>query len=119
MTLNDLYRRTLEELTVTSAGEEADASDTQVIASTYEAVYDQLASLDLVSWAESQEVPERAVLPLVWMLAFAAAKKFGKDPANWVATGSINAPTLSLGERQLRQQMARAYVSAPAQSEYY
>lgn len=117
MTLNELYRKTLEKLQVVAAGEPADPDDTQLIASKYTRVYNQLAGLNLVSWTDTGDVPDEAGEQLVMMLAYAAAREFGAngDPSE----GAIGLPTPSLAERQLRHQLAGPYVSYPAASEYF
>ncbi len=117
MTLNDLYRKTLEEMTVVAAGEPADAGDLALIASKYLSVYEQLRGLKLVTWSNTEDVPTYVVEPLAWMLSFAASQNFGKKPD--ALKGAIGLPSPSLAERMLRQQLARDYISSPAQSEYF
>lgn len=118
MTLADLFRLVLEELTVVAAGEPAHSSDVAVIANKWVAVYGQLSGLRLVSWAVTEEVPDDAVLPLISMLSFASSRDFGKDPAKY-ADGAIGLTPPMLAERQLRQRRAKPYVAAPAESEYF
>ncbi len=119
MTLNDLYRATLEKLTVVAAGEPADAGDLAVIATRYASVYNMLAGLRLVSWAADEPVPDSAALPLTSMLAFASARDFGKNSDAFALEGAIGISPPSLAERQLRQQLARAYVSQPVKTVYF
>jgi hypothetical protein len=119
MTLTDLYRKTLEKLTVTAASEDAEPSDVQLISSKYAALYDMLLTEGLVAWTVTEDVPEFAVLPLVAMLAYMSAGEFGQDPARYAAEGALGLPQLSLAERQLRRQLAKTYVSHTAQSEYF
>lgn len=118
MTLSQLYRKALEKLQVVAAGEDAEPDDVQLIASKYDSVYAMLQGLKLVSWARSGELPNEAAEPLIMMLAFASADEFGADPAEF-ATGAIGLERPALAERQLRTQMAREYVSHPAESEYF
>lgn len=118
MTLIDLYRKTLEKLQVAAAGESAAPEDTQLVADKYVSLFQMLLTLDLVSWGQTEDVPDYAVIPLVSMLAFVCATEFGKDESKFAAEGALNLPQVSLAERQLRALLARHYVSFPAASEY-
>lgn len=118
MTRTDLYAKVLERLEVTAADESADASDTALIEDKYTALYDMLLTKRLVAWAATADIPDYAVMPLTSMLAFAAATEFGEDQARF-ADGILGANPPGLAEQQLRGQLARNYVSAPAQSEYF
>lgn len=117
MTLTDLYRKTLEKLQVAAAGESAAPEDTALIASKYVTAHALLQPRGLVSWTAAEAVPDEAVEPLVAILAYASATEFGAqiDPE----IGAIGLPQPSLAERQLRALHSRAYVSYPAQSEYF
>lgn len=118
MTLIDLYRKTLEKLQVAAAGESADSEDTQLVADKYVSLFQMLATMELVAWGQTEDVPDYAVIPLVSMLAFVCAAEFGKDAGKYAPEGALNLPQVSLAERQLRMLLARHYVSYPAQSEY-
>lgn len=119
MTLTDLYRKALEKLQIAAAGEDTQPEDVQLIEDKYAAVYDMLLTKGLVSWAATADVPDFAVLPLTAMLAWSAAGEFGDDPSAYAAEGAIDLPQESLAERQLKRQLAKAYVSYPATSEYF
>jgi hypothetical protein len=118
MTLTNLYRKALERLQVAAAGESADADDTQLIADKYAALYDMLLTKRLVAWAATAAVPDYAVIPLTSMLAYASAVEFGRDP-NAFSDGIVGLAQPALAEQQLRQQLARNYVSSVATSEYF
>lgn len=118
MTLVDLYARTLERLEITEAGESAAPEDTKIIRDKYPLVYEMLLSLGLVAWGKEADVPDFAVLPLVSMLAFVSAREFGKDQAIY-ADGMLGANPPQVAERQLRQQLSRAYIPYVAESEYF
>lgn len=118
MTLTDFYRKVLEKLEVAAAGESAAPEDTALIASRYASIHSLLLANGLVSWAVDEDVPDEAVSPLIMAVAFEAADEFGDEKERY-ASGAIGLPQPSLAERQLRQLNARAYVSTPAQSEYF
>lgn len=118
-TLIDLYRKTLEKLTVVAAGESADSLDTQLVADKYVGLYQMLATMELVAWGPTEDVPDYALIPLTSMLAFVSATEFGKDANKLAAEGALNLPQVSLAERQLRMLLSRHYVSYPAVSEYF
>ncbi len=118
MTLTDLYRKALEKMQVVAAGESAAPEDTQFMATKYVALWNLLKTNGIVSWAVDEDVPDEAAQPLIEALAFLSADEFGDEKARY-AEGAIGLIPMSLAERQLRQLHASAYVSTPAQSEYF
>ncbi len=118
MTLTDLYRKALEKMEVVSAGEPAAPEDTQFMATKYVALWNLLKINGIVSWAIDEAVPDEAAQPLIEALAFLSADEFGDEKARYLE-GAIGLDRPSLAERQLRQLHAHAYVSEPAQSEYF
>jgi hypothetical protein len=119
MTLANLYQKALEKLQAVAAGEVAAAEDSQLIASKYVSVWNQLKIHGLVSWAVDEAVPDEAVEPLLSCLAFASADEFGAKAADFAAAGAIGMPQPSLAERQLRVLHARGYVATPARPSYF
>lgn len=110
MTLEDFYRQVLEHLQVVDADTPADASDTLKIAAKYSGAYEILLTKGLTAWSKTGDVPDYAVDPLCWFVGAFAAKDFGVVP-DWNEA--------ALGEKMLRETLARKYVSNPAQSEYF
>ena len=119
MTLNNLYRRTLEKLQVVAEGEAADPGDVMLIASKYASLYDMLSVKGLVSWSVEDDLPDFSVIPITSMLAYVSAAEFGIDSVALATEGALDLPQVSLAERQLRSQMSKTFVSYPAQSEYF
>lgn len=121
MTLTDLYRRTLQKLQVLAAEEPADPSDLRVVEEKYVSLHGQLTGEAICDWGVSEDIPTTVELPVIDMLACVCASDFGLTP-NYLE-GAIALPPdkggPSLAERQLRRVMARSYVSAPAQAEYF
>jgi hypothetical protein len=122
MTLQELYRKTLERLGQVAAGEDAPPEDVQLVAGRYVGLYELLNSEELVAWAVDDPLPDYVEIPLVSMLACHCAREFGivgGALAELMAEGGMSLPQMSWAERQLRRLMARAYVSQPATPEYY
>lgn len=119
MTLTDLYRKALEKLQVVAAGEPVEPADHQLVAAKYLGVYELLLGKRLVAWGVDEDIPEFASIPLVSILAYATAGEFGIDPSRFATEGALDLPVPSLGERQLRAQIVKDYVSYPAESLYF
>lgn len=126
MTLTDLKVAVLRELRIIAAGEDAPAEYVEIVGARYAALYDMLLTKGLVSWTSTAEVPEYAEMPLIAMLAYLCAGPFGINPVRKAELKLAGALDLSpaeggpsLAERQLRRQLAKNYVSYPAQSEYF
>lgn len=69
----------------------------------YDEVFDELKSLGLVTWAESAEVPDELVWPVVALTAFARVNEYAVPPGKYqrvVADAAI-------AERRIRQIQAK------------
>lgn len=121
MTLSELYTKALQRLQLLAAGEPPAAEDRQLVEDKYTALYDMLLTDGLVAWTASADIPDYAIIPLTSMLAYACAREFEVDAqmmGDLTLEGALGLPQPSLAERQLRKQLAKRYVSNPAQSEY-
>lgn len=118
MTLTDLYANVLKNMQVTAAGESPDADDLALIASKYRDLHALLLVRNLANWTVDEDVPDESVEPLTQAISFAAASSFGRSSVDF-ATGAIAAQPLSISEIQLRQNLARKYVSWPQATEYF
>lgn len=126
MTLTDLKSAVLRELRVLASGEPADADDVVLVGDKYAALYDMLLTKGLVAWTASADLPDYADIPVTWMLAYYCAPSFGVNQQRMMELRTLGALDLSpaLGgpseaERMLRIQLAKGYVSYPAQSDYF
>lgn len=122
MTPQDLYQKTLERLRVVAAGEAAQPEDIALVTARYSGVYNLLNALELVTWAESQEIPDEFEIPLVAILSAHSAQEFGVQEPRYtelLSEGGVQLPQTSWAERQLRALVAKKYVPTRAQSEYY
>jgi hypothetical protein len=121
MTRNDLFKRTLLKLMVIHAIEDADPEDVQLLSDKYDSLHGLLTNEHLSDWSLSEDIPDVVELPIIDMLACVSASDFGLQP-NYLE-GAINLPRSkggpSMAESQLRRQMAQAYVSRPARTEYF
>lgn len=115
MTLAELRIAALQEAGILASGESAPPEDDQFVATKYAALYDMLLTDGLVAWAATAAIPDYADIPLTMMLAAAIAPTFGVSGqrladlrSGWIAA-----------EIMLRKQLAKNYVSHPAQSDYY
>lgn len=122
MTLQELYRRTLERLQVAGDGEPAQPADVQIVAAKYDAVFEMLHGKGLADWDAQQDVPPDAGLALIFIMAAHCADDFNIPEPRKSALkveGYLDMPTPSLAERMLVKRLASAYISKPAQSEYF
>lgn len=122
MTLTELKAAVLREIGVIATGEEPSYDDAATVAAKYDELYEMLVDENLANWASSEDIPAFASRPVTWMVAFLCCSEFGVPPtklAEMTQKGALNLQVPSLGERILRRQMARDYVAAPAQSEYF
>jgi hypothetical protein len=122
VTPTELKLAALRELRIVALGEDAPPEYVEVATSKYAALYDMLLTEGLVAWASSADIPEYAEQPLTMMLAYLCAGPLGVGPerrAELAQLGGVGLPAPSLAERQLRRQLAKSYVSYPAQSEYF
>lgn len=122
MTLNDLYRRTLERLQVASDGEPAQPGDLRTVQQKYAEVFEMLESRGLADWDSEADIPADAGAALTMvMAAYCAEDFFVPEPrkGNLKLEGMLDIPQPSLAERILRKRVTAAYISAPVQTEYY
>jgi hypothetical protein len=122
VTPTELKLAALRELRVVALGEDAPPEYFQIATDKYVSLYDMLLTKGLVSWAATADIPEYAEQPLTIMLANLCAGPLGINEARraeLTTLGALDLPTPSIAERQLRRQLARGYVSSPAQSEYF
>lgn len=112
MTLNNLYRKVLEELREVGAEDPAEASDIQAVAARYPSLYDLLSGENVVAWGPESEIPSYAEVPVIWMLAQLCAGPFGQDPARY-------AERAQSGMQMLRRQIARKFLYTPLRTTYF
>lgn len=115
MTLAELRNAALKEAGILASGESAEPEDDQLVAGKYASLHDMLLTENLVTWAASEDVPEFAEQPLTAMLAALIAPAFG------IVGQRLADLRLGYagGERMLRRQMAKHYVSQPVKTEYF
>jgi hypothetical protein len=122
MTLNELYRMTLERMQVAADGEPAQPSDIQKVAQRYLVVFELLNAKELADWDAQEDIPSDAgfAVSLV-MAAYCAEDFFVPEPrkSGLKAEGYLDLPQPSLAERMLNRRNAARYLSQPAQSEYF
>lgn len=122
MTLNELYRMTLERMQVASDGEPAQPSDIQKVAQRYTVVFELLNAKNLAEWDAEEDIPPDAgfAVSLV-MAAYCAEDFFVPEPrkTGLKAEGYLDLPQPSLAERMLNKRNSARYLSQPAQPEYF
>lgn len=122
MTLNELYRATLERLQVAADGEPAQPGDLQLVERRYPVVFELLNAKDLADWDAEDDIPPDAgfAVSLV-MAAYCAEDFFVPEPRKSVlkSEGYLDLPQPSIAERTLRNRNASRYLSQPAQPEYF
>lgn len=126
MTLSDLYTAVLRELRVVAAGESVPAEYTTIVEAKYAALYDMLLGDQLAAWGAAEDVPAYAEEPVTLMLAYMCCRPFGINQMRTAELEQAGALHLdprkggpSSAERQLRRQLAKAYVPYAAVSEYF
>lgn len=122
MTPTELRTAALQELGVVGVGKLASPEDDEIVQARYTALYDMLLAEKLVSWSISANIPDYAAIPVTWMLAFMCIGSFGVPPDKVMEItqkGALNAPGGCLAEKMLRRQLAKDYVSYPAQPDYF
>lgn len=122
MTLAELRIAALQETGTLASGESAAPEDDQFVSEKYDTLYQMLLTLGLVAWAADEALPEYADMPLTMMLAAFIAPAFGvsgQKLGELRLAGMVGMSPPSLAERQLRQQLAKGYVSHPVQTEYF
>lgn len=122
MTLNELYRQTLDRLQVAAEGEPAQPEDLQKVAERYLAVFELLNAKRLADWDAEEDIPPDAAFAVALVLAaYAAEEFFVPEPrkSGLKAEGYLDLPQPSLAERMLKNRNASVYISKPSQSEYF
>jgi hypothetical protein len=126
MTLTELKAAVLQELVVLATGEDPTAGDAAVVGDRYAELYEMLLTEGLVSWASDEELPDFAARPVTLMVAYLCCGSFAVPPQKKIElrkAGALNLPRNEGGpsdaERQLRRQLARAYVSHSLRTTYY
>jgi hypothetical protein len=109
-----IYGDALAEIGATGPDRVVSAEDGEEMARIYTGVWHLLDELGITSWDLDGPVPDAAVIPLVWVLAFHAAQPFGitgERLERLRATGQLAGAQPSLGERLLRKLAAPEYLS--------
>lgn len=122
MTSAELQVAVLQELGVLASGESANAADGAIVTAAYGKLYEMLLTEGLVSWTDSEDIPLFAAEPLTWMVAYLCCGSFGVTAQKKLelrAKGGLSVQPVSDAERILRRQLARGYVSAVQQTEYF
>lgn len=112
MTLADFAIRVLRKLRSLEAGETASSEDTELVLAIYESVRQQLYSEGIINWSSTAAVPDWAVLPMVYMVAFHAADEFHVEPAMRMELQGMFDPA----KGQLIKLTAPSYQSQPTES---
>ena len=122
MTLNELYRMTLERMQVAADGEPAQPGDIQLVQKRYVVVFELLNAKNLADWDAEEDIPPDAgfAVSLV-MAAYCAEDFFVPEPRKSAlkAEGYLDLPQASIAERTLMKRNASRYISQPAQPEYF
>lgn len=109
-----IYGDALAEIGATGPDRVVSAEDSTEMARIYDSVWHLLDEMGLATWDIDGPIPNAAVIPLVWVLAFHAAQPFGITGDRWLRlkdNGEINGPTPSRGERLLRKLATPAYIA--------
>lgn len=122
MTLNELYRMTLERMQIAADGEPALPSDIQKVEERYRVVFELLHAKGLAEWDAEDDIPPDAgfAVSLV-MAAYCSEDFFIPEPRKigLKAEGYLDLPQPSLAERQLNKRNAAPYLAQPAKTEYF
>jgi hypothetical protein len=122
MTLNELYRQTLERLQVAGDGEPAQPGDLNLASRRYSVVFELLNAKGLADWDAEDDIPPDAGFGVSLVLAaYCAEDFFIPEPRKSAlkAEGYLDLPQPSLAERLLKNRNASRYISQPAQPEYF
>lgn len=122
MTLNELYRQTLERMQVVADGEPALPSDIQKVAQRYTVVFELLHSKGLAEWDAQDDIPPDAGFAVSLVMAgYCAEDFFVPEPrkTGLKIEGLLDLPVPSLAERTLNKRNAAKYLPQPAKSEYF
>lgn len=108
-----IYGDALAEIGACGPDRTVSAEDSVELVRIYQSVWYLLEELGLATWDIDGPIPNAAVVPLVWVLAFHAAGPFGitGDRLNRLReNGEVNGPVPSRGERLLRKLASPAYI---------
>lgn len=122
MTLAELRIAALQETGTLASGDPVAPEDDQFVSVKYDAVYQMLLTLGLVAWAADEDIPEYANHPVTMIVAAVIAPAFGVSGQKLNElrlAGMLGMSPPSLAERQLRQQLAKNYVSHPVRVEFF
>lgn len=111
-----IYGDALAEMGVCGPDRVVSAEDSDEMARIYDSVWHLLDELGLASWDIDGPIPNPAVIPVVWVLAYHAAGPFGltgERLGRLAVNGSLGAPQPSQGERLLRKLAAPEYIAKP------
>lgn len=120
--LADFYVDVLQELGVSGPDGAVSAEDLALVTDLYPAVWQLLESKNLTNWLQSGAIPDRAVIPMRWIVAYHAAVSFGVRGDRLLKLqerGQIGGPSPSLGERLLASQRAAEYIPSILATDYY
>lgn len=122
MTLNELFRITLERMQVAADGEPALPSDIAKVRERYGVVFELLNAKGLADWDAEEDIPPDAgfAVSLV-MAAYCAEDFFVPEPRKTTlkVEGYLDLPQASVAERMLTKRNSSKYISQPAESEYF
>lgn len=122
MTLNELYRMTLERMQVAADGEPAQPSDIQKVAQRYTVVFELLNAKGLADWDAEEDIPPDAGFAVSLVMAgYCSEDFFVPEPRKTTlkAEGLLDLPQPSLAERMLTKRNTSHYLSQPIQAEYF
>lgn len=122
MTLNELYRQTLERLQVAADGEPAQPGDIQTVKQRYTVVFELLNAKGLADWDAEEDIPADAAFAVsLVMAAYCAEDFFVPEPrkSGLKAEGYLDLPQPSVAERTLKNRNATQYLSQPATPDYF
>lgn len=105
----DLISRALEELGVIAAGQTASAEDAQTIDNEIGPVLSDLATREIYTWGDPDQIEDDAFVHLAVLLANSKARVFGSQPSEQVRL---------LAERRLRALTVVVLSGQPQQVEY-
>jgi hypothetical protein len=122
MTLNELYRLTLERMQVAADGEPARPEDIKTVRDRYSVVFELLNAKGLADWDADEEIPPDAGFAMSLVMAgYCSEDFFVPEPrkSTLKAEGYLDLPQPSLAERMLSARNASKYLSKPARPEYF
>jgi len=122
MTLNELYRLTLERMQVAADGEPARPEDIKTVKERYKVVFELLNAKGLADWDAEEDIPPDAGFAMALVMAgYCSEDFFVPEPrkSGLKAEGYLDLPQPSLAERMLTKRNASKYLSQPAESEYF